>query len=488
MRRNNISDMWARECYKEGISGFVNGIVLSPLTFCGAVEEFYSSISKNWNNKTREKYDSDYSNVIIPNIPEHNELIISSYTLEICEETIKNIKEKGYIASEGRKDYSESQINHYRYLIYIVISYASLYGYCKDILWGTKFAFTVERNQLEVISKTQIKKSLSIENEKNLMESIMEDPKESGKKVAILLMDALGVRDAEACGLDFGDIYELPHYKGVYIAEIKQTTIPNTCILQSSGKTWNSGRRIPVPSKVARFILERKRSVEEYIEKNNLNIDINRVPAAFDDSLYGDEVNIKKRLGAKTVTETARELFKEIGIDSETLASLEIEMEEKNIELEISEKNVTAYLLRRNFATHLKILGLESADIQYLLGHCIEDPYINRADYTESKLYELSKQMSKRPLLNEKEPEIENMELFSSKSFSGDKLLRIRLDSSKTNIVIYAKEKYDYICLKRISESEDVIVDCYEKYKPNNFHRSIDIIKKYMQDYQKIVI
>lgn len=475
--------MWARECYKEGTSGFIDGIILSPLTFCGALEEFYTSISKNWNNKTREKYDSDYSNVIIPSIPEHNDKIISSYTLEVCEQTINNIKEKGYITSEGRKDYSESQINHYRYLINVVFSYASTYGYCKDILWGTKFAFTVERGQLEVISKTQIKKSLSIEKERNLSEVLLENPRESGRKIAILLMFALGVRDGEACGLDFGDIYELPHYEGVYIAEIKQSTIPNSNKLQSSGKTWNSGRRIPIPSIVASFLLERKRIAEEYIKENSLSTDINRVPIAFDDSIFGDVINFEKRLSAKTVTEEARELFKEIGIDSETLASLEIEMEEKYLELEITEKDVTAYLLRRNFATHLKILGLESADIQYLLGHCIEDPYINRADYTESKLYDLSKRMSKRPFLNEKEPNIESMELFSPKSFSGDKVLKIKLDSSNTNIVIYSKEKEDSIRLK-LSGLEDDEYDRYETYRPNEFHRSIDILKKYMGDYQ----
>ena len=95
----------------------------------------------------------------------------------------------------------------------------------------------------------------------------MESPKVNGKRIALLLMFALGLRDGEACGLDFGEIYGLPYYSGCYVAVIKQSTIPNTSILQSSGKTWNTGRRIPIPGRVAAFLLERKAIVTEIIEK-----------------------------------------------------------------------------------------------------------------------------------------------------------------------------------------------------------------------------
>ena len=444
MRRNNISDMWARECLQSNASGPKDGIIIIPLTFCGVLEDLYKVIAKDWNNSTREKYDRDYNKIIIPNILNHNEKIISSYTKEDCENILDRIGEQGYITTEGRKDYSESQMNHFKYLIYVVFYYAAISGYCKDILWGSQFSLTKEREEIEIISKTQIKKSLSIKNEKSLIEIVMESPLEEGKVIAVLLMFALGVRDAEACGLDFGDIYELPNYKNCYVAEIKQTTIPHTCILQSSGKTWNSGRRIPIPLKVVNFIQERKEAVKGFIEKNNLSIDINRLPIAFDDSLFLDEANIEKRLSANKVTDAAREIFREIGIESETLATLEIEMEEKNIELEISEKTATAYLLRRNFATHLKILGLENADIQYLLGHCIEDPYINRPDYTESRLYMLSKQMSQRPLLNDEDDCIENIGKNSSKAFSDKKDIRILLDGDDDiKVTIYSKERGD---------------------------------------------
>ena len=106
MRRNNISDMWARECLQSNASGPKDGIIIIPLTFCGVLEDLYKVIAKDWNNSTREKYDRDYNKIIIPNILNHNEKIISSYTKEDCENILDSIGEQGFITTEGRKDYS----------------------------------------------------------------------------------------------------------------------------------------------------------------------------------------------------------------------------------------------------------------------------------------------------------------------------------------------------------------------------------------------
>lgn len=102
MRRPLISDEWMREFHCPESTGFRDGIMLSPLTFCGALEEFYKSIAKGWNNETREKYDRDFNNVILPHIEHHNEKIISAYTKEDCEKTLKGIREDGYL-SRARK-------------------------------------------------------------------------------------------------------------------------------------------------------------------------------------------------------------------------------------------------------------------------------------------------------------------------------------------------------------------------------------------------
>ncbi len=340
------------------------------------------------------------------------------------------------------------------------------------------------RELLAVRSKTQIKRSLSINQEKALISILMESPKANGKRIALLLMFALGLRDGEACGLDFGEIYELPYYSGCYVAVIKQSTIPNTSILQSSGKTWNTGRRIPIPDRVASFLLERKAIVTEIIEKNGLEIDINRIPVAAACALYDESAEIGKRLKADDVTEEAKKVFRQAGIESEVLATLEVEMEEETARLEISESNVTAYLLRRNFATHLKILGVDYPDIQYLLGHCIDDPYINRPDYTDSKLHQLSERMANRPLVNDRKDDLIRLPSFCEEQFSGNKTIKIENNAGCVRARIYALEKYDKLKIKAITkdpaEAEYMI---REGYKSNEMRRTIDILKKYTDDY-----
>ena len=484
MKRVQISDKWARQYHETETELFQNGIYRSPLTFCGVLEEFYKTIAKGWNNATRTKYDKDYNNVILPRIDNHNQKIISDYKKEDCEAVLLRIQNDGYYSKGEKQQYSESQMNHYKYLIYSVIQQAVIAGYCQDFLWGTKFEITIDREALAIKSKTIIKKSLSIQQEKRLVSRIMETPREDGKSVALLLMFSLGLRDGEACGLDFGDIYELPYYSGCYVAIVKQSTIPNSSILQSSGKTWNSGRRIPIPGKVVEFLLERKRIINEIVALKELQCDVDRLPVAGLGYLDEDIGELGIRLRADYVTEEARNVFKDVGIASEVLASLEIEMEEESARLEVTESNVTAYLLRRNFATHLKILGLDYPDIQYLLGHCIEDPYVSRPDYTDSKLYMLSQKMANRPLLNKMTEDRMPVDLNREYYFSGKEILDINVNDDIIKARIYAVEKEDSLTVKDISETNDISLQFYEEYKAYDPHRIIDIIRKYVSDYE----
>ena len=484
MKRVQISDKWARQYHETETELFQNGIYRSPLTFCGVLEEFYKTIAKGWNNATRTKYDKDYNNVILPRIDNHNQKIISDYKKEDCEAVLLRIQNDGYYSKGEKQQYSESQMNHYKYLIYSVIQQAVIAGYCQDFLWGTKFEITIDREALAIKSKTIIKKSLSIQQEKRLVSRIMETPREDGKSVALLLMFSLGLRDGEACGLDFGDIYELPYYSGCYVAIVKQSTIPNSSILQSSGKTWNSGRRIPIPGKVVEFLLERKRIIKGIVALKELQCDVDRLPVAGLGYLDENIGELGIRLRADYVTEEARNVFKDVGIASEVLASLEIEMEEESARLEVTESNVTAYLLRRNFATHLKILGLDYPDIQYLLGHCIEDPYVSRPDYTDSKLYMLSQKMANRPLLNKMTEDRMPVDLNREYYFSGKEILDINVNDDIIKARIYAVEKEDSLTVKDISETNDISLQFYEEYKAYDPHRIIDIIRKYVSDYE----
>ena len=118
MRRPLISDEWVREFHCPESTGFRDGIMLSPLTFCGTLEELYKTIARGWNDDTREKYDRDFNNVILPHLDHHNEKIISAYTKEDCEKAIDGIRTDGYLSRGQKKEYSETQMNHFKYLIY----------------------------------------------------------------------------------------------------------------------------------------------------------------------------------------------------------------------------------------------------------------------------------------------------------------------------------------------------------------------------------
>ena len=66
------------------------------------------------------------------------------------------------------------------------------------------------------------------------------------------------------------------------------------------------------------------------------------------------------------------------------------------------EKDPTAYLLRRNFGTQFYLLGLEESEIQYIIGHEIEDPGEMRSIFrSEEKLHPIAQKMALRPIVNE---------------------------------------------------------------------------------------
>ena len=141
-------------------------------------------------------------------------------------------------------------------------------------------------------------------------------------------------------------------------------------------------------------------------------------------------------------------------------------------------------MLRRNFATHLKILGVDYPDIQYLLGHCIEDPYINRPDYTDGKLYQLSKHMAYRPLVNYNADDHVKLSGFCEEQLSGRKTISIDSDADRIRVRIHAIEKNDMLSIKvNPDNSKGIDYTMHEGYKSYEPRRTIDIRQKYIDDY-----
>lgn len=68
--------------------------------------------------------------------------------------------------------------------------------------------------------------------------------------------------------------------------------------------------------------------------------------------------------------------------------------------MQIEEKEPTTYLFRRNCATHLYQLGFAPSEIQYWMGHEIEDPFTKRSFFADpDQIYALKERWSRHPVL-----------------------------------------------------------------------------------------
>ena len=95
-----------------------------------------------------------------------------------------------------------------------------------------------------------------------------------------------------------------------------------------------------------------------------------------------------------------RKLFERIGIRNGELAELNSMLRSRLFQdADIDEKEVTTYLFRRNFATILYGLGLPLSDIQYYLGHDVEDTDTARNHYTnKDKLLAIKDKLDWHPV------------------------------------------------------------------------------------------
>lgn len=396
MYRSGIDDNWIREIHKPLVD------TRSNLTFCGALEQIYDYISYNWNETTKKKRDNEINNIILPNIENHNEKTIDEYTAEDLLLVIEKIKKNGYQRSGVFYKYSKNSIENFERLIYDVVFYASEFGQCDNVLWGSKFVLEFEDEKPEIIHR--IKKSFTVEQEINFFNSIMLDPYCEGSEVALLLMWGLGLRNSEACGLNYGDIKLLDGYEDCYTAWIYKTTKIGSNELQTGGKTYNTGRIIPIPKGIIRFLRARELMLIDLLKERSENIDINDIPICNVGEMNLENEKITERISSKVVTNKAKIYFEKIGITSNQIAYLDEEISQGDIALELREKEPTAYLLRRNFATQMQILGLSISEIQYIIGHNVEDAYESRNNFVDNeRLYHIYLKLNKRALIGEKE-------------------------------------------------------------------------------------
>lgn len=449
------------------------------MTFCGAFDECRDDITKHWNSQdTIKQYTKTYDNIIIPNIPGHDDKNIRQLTKEDYEETIDNIIKNRRDSSEGLMPYSDTTIQHFRHLIKVVVDAASKIGLCDNVLWGSAFSLS-EDQAGKSQANARLKKSLGVTEEKRLVRIIMLDTTQEGDKMGLLLMFACGLRNAEACAVDYGDIREMPDGNGKAIWIYKTTKLKSN-ELKSGGKTKNADRIVPIPDKVENFIKERKQYLLE--KYSDVKI-VDALPIACKGNNY------EERCSSNDLSIAGRNILRSIKMNEKELAYIDVQLADDTTD-DLQEKEPTAYLLRRNFATHMHILGLEESEIEYVLGHDIKDPYETRNEFiNEDKLCTIRNKMRNRPLVNNiKINEAISLEECKNNRTSFDVpnqvALKSNLDDGKIIIHVEANEPGEQITLKVAnSRKAPLKVELYPDRISKDYDRWVNILYEYQHSY-----
>lgn len=471
--RNGVDKHWVRS---------IDG----KLTFCGALETYYDECAVHWKSeKTRTQYDRDYNDKILPSLPVHNDRTIETYTKEDYDAAVQAIIEKG----QGREDepfkpYADTTIQHFRHLIKRVVEVAAENGMCSNVLWGSVFQFSEDVRVKDAINeRVRLKKSLTVKQEHKIAKLLLADVQQQGQNLGLLLMFALGLRNGEACGANFGDIkrMENPTYSVLWVYK---STIAGTNTLQSSGKTRNADRIIPIPSVLVQYLAERRRYLEQVLTETQ---EIESLPIACVGS------DFERRCSAAQLTAAGRELFRRAEMAESQLAYIDAELM-RNQRLESAyEKDPTAYLLRRNFGTHLHILGLSEAEIEYVIGHDIQDSYETRNEFVnEEKLYEIKQKLDQRPILNDESGKtMTTIQLKPNEvhTFTAlhTKKLRFAMRHGQLKLHFYANEPQDVVEVRYTLLPKDAIVHkkTYVSTEKPQYERTVLVQKKYRDLYKR---
>jgi site-specific recombinase XerD len=372
-------------------------------TFWGVFLTYYAECAKGWKaDSTIEKYDGILLNHILPNLKNHNHRAIGSYTSEELLEVIPHIKKLGKNRGNGPfEPFDQKTLDGYAFALRRVMEVAA-----KHYLWdGTLDTDDPKKKgHRSTQTKVRVKKTLTREQERTLVSYIAVDPMQSGQKMGLYLMYVLGVRNAEACGYSFRNIKQMQTHPECYKIRVLETTAIDSNETQASGKTRNAPRYSPLIDSVRGFLLKRREYVQsQLIATGYTDVNVDELPIA----CVGKD--FFKRCSADDLTDAAREIFRQLGFKRETLCAINRQRMIENADLretmengasDIIEPDLTAYILRRTYATHLAAIGMEQSKIEYLIGHMIRDPYDSRNDLShEDYLYEMKKQLEKRPLV-----------------------------------------------------------------------------------------
>lgn len=152
-------------------------------------------------------------------------------------------------------------------------------------------------------------------------------------------------------------------------------------------------------------------------------------------------------------------------------------------------KDPTAYLFRRNFGTHLHILGLSEPEIEYVIGHDIDDPYETRNEFiNEEKLFVIKQKMERRPLVNSDLSQTVHIDVGERLPLQHTAHMQIPVDSAETEMHITANEPTDNIKVRLSSHPQNMRIQLNCRHytvKASEYDRFVDTQQQYRKVYTK---
>lgn len=338
---------------------------------------------------TRNRYNGEIPNIILPYFQDKE---LANINLAFCKKVLKKIEENGTRRSKGKRKYSKESMERFAFYIECMIKVAARHGLCENFLWGTDFR--IKRKRIVGKKKTNLQKelrrSLTMEELCKIAKRIFIDFKQTGQRMALLLMLVCGLRNNEACGLLFGDVEEILDHPCCYVLVIYKTTKGKGHDLKRGGKNRYVYRRIPIPKSVCDFIMLRKQYVSEMI--NDVNVKINELPIAC------DGFNWFVPCASPQITDAGRTLFSEIEYSEDDFWLAE-QLSGPNESGDKEYKAPSAYIFRRNFASVLYWFGLSVQECQYLMGHAFLNKHAKREVYNNpDHQYALYRVLCLRPI------------------------------------------------------------------------------------------
>ncbi len=372
-------------------------------TFAGLIHEYYEEIAEKWDEeKTSGRCLNDYERRILPTIEElgWKDTAASKLGEEDYERILQTLAAKHH--------YSDGTIAHYRLLLTKVYQAGVNHGHISDFLsWPSVFdpetADDAAKESHRVECMTRIRKSLSVQEEFKVLEwfSKLSPETAAGEDIGLMLMFTMGVRNNESCGANYSSVHLLDYHDDTPVFDMLQSTKEDSSETKSGGKTSNAPRTVLMMEPLFDFIQKRKEFIAHKVSSGDLVLD-GRYNTVDDLPIVCRKNDLLQRSSSRYLAEAGKKLFNEIGIDKSEMSFLfEIICSSEFQSKQIDEKEPTTYLFRRNCATHLYQLGFAPSEIQYWMGHEIEDPFTQRSFYADpDQIYEFKARWDQHPVLN----------------------------------------------------------------------------------------